>query len=175
MADLDVSLTPQVNGRDWSDDDPGPVRDAAGLAELQQAVAHLADAVTALQGTLTVDTGLRVQTDALTAAERAGQDPATDSTVDAVRAAVEALPTDGLTDEQLRAADVVTRAADRDLRIERYAAATGGQEVRYLGTAPPGTAESAGGWTVKRFDHDADGLIEIITATGAWDDRATLF
>lgn len=42
----------------------------------------------------------------------------------------------------------------------------------YMGTAPNGTAESASGWAVTRITLVSPPVIE--TASGAWDDRASL-
>jgi hypothetical protein len=84
--------------------------------------------------------------------------------------------TDALTDTELRAAPVSNDPYPKDLRIERYLALTGNNEIRYLFTAAPAASEVADVWTGKRFSHDADGLISIETLTDvAWADRATLW
>ena len=64
MTSMDVRLAQGAAG-----DDAWPTSDAAALAQLQAAVANLAQVVEALTGTLAVDTGLTIplpQTDALT-------------------------------------------------------------------------------------------------------------
>lgn len=64
MSDLDVTLTPLVDGEPWSDSHPAPVRDAATLAALTGLPAPQTDALT--------DEQLRaapVTTNALTRAE----------------------------------------------------------------------------------------------------------
>jgi len=52
-----------------------------------------------------------------------------------------------------------------------------GTSFFYIGSAPPGTADSAAEWTIKRFALDAEGnpTDKRITAQNAavWDDRAT--
>ena len=44
----------------------------------------------------------------------------------------------------------------------------------YAATATAGTADSASGWTVTRITVAANGTTTTGTASGAWDDRATL-
>ena len=70
---------------------------------------------------------------------------------------------------------VADSVATKDLRIAR-ASLFGEQRIEYLGTAPPGSAETATVWTVKKFAYDGNGLISIVTAEdAAWTNRTNLF
>lgn len=69
MADLEVAVDLLADGEPIGPANPLAVGDLPVLAQLQIAVAHLADVLDRLNGTLTVDTGLPSQVDALTDAE----------------------------------------------------------------------------------------------------------
>lgn len=118
------------------------VTDSPALTELQAAVTHLAAVVSELQGTLTVDTGLSTQTDALTDTQlRASAltvntglttqtDALTDTQLRATAVTVDtglSTQTDALTDTQLRAAAVPVTGGLTDAELRAAAVpVTGG-------------------------------------------------
>lgn len=128
--------------------------DAAALEQLTLAVAQLADVVTALQGTLAVDTGLTIPTP----------------------------QTDALTNVQLRASAVPVFVA-RDQADLGQSRSADGTEVRYdlgatdtyIGAAVDGSTTSAAVWTVVRYYLDTSGNpTRKRTRTGvAWDSRTS--
>lgn len=52
---------------------------------------------------------------------------------------------------------------------------SGGLQFVYLGSAPPGSAESTAVWTVERFTQNTAGaIVAIAAATGAWSNYSSL-
>ena len=62
----------------------------------------------------------------------------------------------------------------RELR-QAVGAWSGGQQYSYIGSAPPGSAESAAVWTVRRTTQNAAGaIVATAVATGAWSNYPSL-
>lgn len=120
MSDVNVTADLHVNAAAVTDANPMPAEDLAAIAQLQVAVAHLADILVELRGTLDVagpltDTQLRATsvgvsgplTDAqLRAAAVPVSGPLTDAQLRAARVPVDVEHDQPLTDVQLRAAAV---------------------------------------------------------------------
>jgi hypothetical protein len=76
--------------------------------------------------------------------------------------------------------DVVEVDDGNRLLLDYYTpAGSASEQVRYMGTAPQGTAQSAETWTVKRLtwthgSDDADHLTDMQVLTGSWTGRAAL-
>lgn len=73
---------------------------------------------------------------------------------------------------ELRVTKFVLQSFSQSMALQRRHAVAGAYS--YCGTSPVGTAESAAGWTIKRITVAADGSTTVATASGAWDNRASL-
>jgi hypothetical protein len=70
--------------------------------------------------------------------------------------------------------DLTVYLQRRELR-QAVGAWSGGQQFSYIGSAPPGSAESAAAWTVRRTTQNTAGaIVATASATGAWSNYSSL-
>lgn len=127
------------------------VHDTNAITELQAAVAHLANVVSGIQGTLTVDTSDGAF--ALPASQVTTLTPPDNSAV---------------------LSDIKRSVTDYEVRLD-YDVRTDSNPV-YVGKASNASATSDGVWSVQKLSYDSDGRVERVQVLDGsiWDDRASL-